>query len=452
MKKILFVLAFLSVVFSVKAQDVAVSPDDGSNQTNTNPQGWKFGGALPAIAYDSDVGFRYGALANFYDWGDGSSYPNYVRNIYVEWSRTTKGSGINRFQYDDKAFFGSKIRFTTELGYYIEQALDFYGFNGYQSLFFSNFSTAGANDYKSRMFYRMDRRMFRGVFDFQIPINDRMFIYTGVSLINTQINSVDIDKLNDGKEPDEMLPSLDSVPGVYENYVAWNIIPDDEKNGGFVSLLKAGFVFDSRNNEALPTEGLWEEILFLGSPGFGGTSPYLQLYATHRQYFNIIDNRLSFAYRVAYQGKLAGDVPFYMLPYYNNTKEVKDGIGGSKTVRGILRNRVQADALVFGNAELRYRVLNTKIGPHDFYIALSGFADATRVITPYTVDMTNVPADATGTLFNPVSDDTYKIHLGYGGGIRFALNENFIVAVDYGLAHQKQDGSSGLYIGLSWLF
>ena len=42
--------------------------------------------------------------------------------------------------------------------------------------------------------------------------------------------------------------------------------------------------------------------------------------------------------------------------------------------------------------------------------------------------------------------------MGYGGGIRFALNENFIVAVDYGMAAKKEDGKSGLYINLNWLF
>jgi len=444
MKKILLVLTFVSFILFASAQDADIPKD--------SPTGWKFGGALPAVAYDSDVGFRYGALANFYDWGDGTSYPNYVRKIYVEWSRTTKGSGVNRFQYDDKAFFGSKIRFTTDIGYYIEQALDFYGYNGYQSLYFSDYSNTESDDYLSRMYYRMDRRTFRGVFDFQFPINDKMFIYTGVSLLNNKMGSVDIAKLNDGKEPSEMLPTVDSVPGVYENYVNWGIISPDEANGGFVTLLKTGFVFDSRNNEALPTKGLWEEVLLLGSPGVGSTSPYLQLYATHRQYFNIIEKRLSFAYRIAFQGTIAGEVPYYMQPYYVSTKEIKDGIGGSKTVRGIMRNRVQADKLVFGNTELRFRVLNTKLFGQDFYIALSGFVDATRVITPYKIDMTNVPASATGTLFNPNTDDTYKIHLGYGGGIRFALNENFIVAVDYGMANEVQDGSSGLYIGLDWLF
>ncbi|NJK86365.1 MAG: hypothetical protein HC906_10745 [Bacteroidales bacterium] len=39
---------------------------------------------------------------NFYHFGDGSTYPKYRHSIYLEWSRTTKGSGINQFTYDSE--------------------------------------------------------------------------------------------------------------------------------------------------------------------------------------------------------------------------------------------------------------------------------------------------------------------------------------------------------------
>ena len=40
--------------------------------------GWTFG-ILPSVAYDADKGFQYGVLANVYDFGDGSVYPDYFR-------------------------------------------------------------------------------------------------------------------------------------------------------------------------------------------------------------------------------------------------------------------------------------------------------------------------------------------------------------------------------------
>jgi hypothetical protein len=66
---------------------------------------------------------------NIYDWGDGSLYPDYLRSLYLEASKTTKGSGQLVVEYDDKAFLGKNIRFLGNLAYHVEQALDFYGFN-----------------------------------------------------------------------------------------------------------------------------------------------------------------------------------------------------------------------------------------------------------------------------------------------------------------------------------
>jgi hypothetical protein len=42
--------------------------------------------------------------------------------------------------------------------------------------------------------------------------------------------------------------------------------------------------------------------------------------------------------------------------------------------------------------------------------------------------------------------------MSYGGGFRIALNENFIISVDYGMAKDELDGNSGLYIGLGYLY
>jgi hypothetical protein len=45
-----------------------------------------------------------------------------------------------------------------------------------------------------------------------------------------------------------------------------------------------------------------------------------------------------------------------------------------------------------------------------------------------------------------------KMHSSVGGGLRIALNENFILAVDYGFALYKQDGSKGMYVTIGNLF
>ncbi|MCK7525243.1 MAG: hypothetical protein MZV64_50375 [Ignavibacteriales bacterium] len=43
-------------------------------------------------------------------------------------------------------------------------------------------------------------------------------------------------------------------------------------------------------------------------------------------------------------------------------------------------------------------------------------------------------------------------HFGAGLGLRAALNENFIISVDYGFSLDHRDGTSGLYIGIGNIF
>ena len=64
MRKILITLAFTLLALSANAQ-----------KQDIVKTGYNFG-PLPAIAFDADKGFQYGALVNIYNYGDGSNYPN----------------------------------------------------------------------------------------------------------------------------------------------------------------------------------------------------------------------------------------------------------------------------------------------------------------------------------------------------------------------------------------
>jgi hypothetical protein len=45
-----------------------------------------------------------------------------------------------------------------------------------------------------------------------------------------------------------------------------------------------------------------------------------------------------------------------------------------------------------------------------------------------------------------------KLHVSAGTGLRIAMNENFIIAIDLGKAFNEQDGGMGFYVGLNYLF
>jgi hemolysin activation/secretion protein len=44
------------------------------------------------------------------------------------------------------------------------------------------------------------------------------------------------------------------------------------------------------------------------------------------------------------------------------------------------------------------------------------------------------------------------VHMSAGAGLKIAMNENFIISVDFAKALSKQDGNTGLYIMLGYMF
>jgi hypothetical protein len=452
--KSIFFTAALWACFSFFSGHITTANTD-TLTTKPVKTGWTFG-ALPAISYNTDLGFQYGGLVSLYYFGDGSTYPKYRHHIYAEISRYTKGSGINRLFYDSE-FLIPNIRVTSDLSYFTEKALDFYGFNGYNAVYNNLWEDSGDGDYVSRMFYRHERQMFRFITDFQGPIKGRELRWVGgFGLLRNTIDVVDIEALNEGKDGDDVLPD---VPGLYEKYVQWGIIDNDEKDGGWTNHLKLGVVYDTRDNEPNPMSGVWSEIVIFTAPEFFGNGDfgYTKISATHRQYFTIVEDILSFAYRLNYQGTLAGNVPFFMQPYQINSfssSSNTDGMGGSKTVRGMLRNRVVGDAMAFGNFEFRYKFYRGVIFNQNIYLALNAFSDMGQVLKEIEFDrpseVGNFPVSATLSDFFLTEEE--KLHVTFGGGFRIALNENFIVGLDYGMPADKRDGGGGLYIGLNFLF
>jgi len=251
----------LFISTSLLAQDADTTQSSKQDDVKT---GFSLGG-VPAVAYNSDIGFLYGAIVNLYWYGDGSRYPKYDHSVYMEWSRTTKGKGINQITYDtDKLIPG--IRSFFEATYRIDKALDFYGFNGYEAVYDMDFekNTLDEEGYANRLYYRYARNLLRLTADFQGEITGQKFRWLGgIAYFGSSIDSVDVDDLNEGKEAD-----LLSHNSLYGNYVDWGMIPGEQARGGRHTLLKAGLVYDTRDNEPNPFSGIWTELQLHYAPSF----------------------------------------------------------------------------------------------------------------------------------------------------------------------------------------
>ena len=424
-KKISIFFFFFIVLINVSAEQ-------------TIKKGLSFG-ALPAISYDSDLGFQYGALVNFYLYGDGSRFPKYNHSLYLELSTYTKGTSIARLRYDSEMLI-PKVRTTIDVSYITDQMSDFYGFNGYQSQFNTDLSKT------THTFYKNERNMFRAKADFQGYFGkSKLGWVAGYTFYDFAIDSVNISKLN-----------LQAVPGgtLFQRYQQWGLIDKAEASGGSINYFKIGLKYDSRDQLACPMKGIFTEAVIQTAPKIlNETFPHTKMAIIHRQYFTLSSD-LSFAYRLDYQMTLGNNhVPYYAQPLLITSYLVaatNQGLGGKSSIRGVLRNRVIGDNVGFGNFEFRYKFLRFEMFNQNFYLGTNVFFDSGIILKPVTIDFTRVSASDKATYFNDYAAG--KFHSAAGIGLKIGWNENFIISADFGKALNTQDGTMGSYIGLNYLF
>ena len=424
-------------------------------------------GPLPVVAYDADRGFQFGALMNIYDFGNGKNYPNPNAQWYIEASAYVKESNIGSYKlilnYDNKTLIPG-VRMSICTGYYKDAALDFYGFNGYQSnydmglvgdntTFIDNEAgkkleeKAINNNSYPKGFYRHGRDLVKAKIDFTGEILKNFYWEAGYNLSWTKAQT--------------FTPSEYTVFGgnsLYDLYKAWGIIPENEANGGLTSSLRLGLMYDSRNIENNPTKGIWAEAHVIAAPKWLGTThEHYRYCATFRHYVPIIQDKLTFAYRLGYQGTFGNSVPWYNLPFYTNMgiKADNDGFGGYRTVRGLMLNRVQGLDTGFYNIEMRWRFIDFKLWKQNIAFALSAFTDGAHVFRGY--DMALKPAaGATAeqiALYDKfVFNKKDGLHASAGAGLRFIMNQNFIVAFEGAQCFNKQDGGFAFYLNTGFLF
>ena len=430
-------------------------------------------GPLPAVAFDADKGFQMGALLNIYNFGDGSTYPNPYSQWYFEASFFTKGSQLFVISYDNKTLIPG-VRWSSNFTLTNDKAMDFYGFNGYRAYYDHEKVALGKNENNHSAYiytpkYRMNRVAVLFKTDFTGNIwNNKLFWEAGyhLSYFKHGYNgkALNLDKINKGKEEYKQFPA-DEEP-IFDLYRKWGIISEEEAWGGLNSALRLGVLYDTRDKEGAPSRGIWAEAHTTIAPKWLGTSiPYYRYSATFRQYLPIIDNDiLTFAYRLNYEGTLGKDAPYYVLPYITvmGQNYDRDGMGGYRTIRGLMRNRVQGLDVASYNVELRWRFVNFALFNQNIAFGLSAFSDGTMVTREFDMTFRGKEQDrAEYDAYMAKGLDSDRPHITVGAGLRFIMNQNFIVAFEYGLPISKfssnpvikgQDGDGAFYINTGYLF
>jgi outer membrane protein assembly factor BamA len=396
-------------------------------------------GALPAVSFDSDLGFQYGALVNLYLYGDGSRFPKYDHSLYLELSTYTKGTTIARLRYDSERLI-PKVRTTVDISYVTDQMSDFYGYNGYQSVYDPALVTSS-----NRLFYKNEKDMFRAKADFQGYFGDlKLGWVAGYTFYHFKMDTVNSTKLGIAKTGETL----------FEKYKDWGLINQTEAPGGSINYFKIGLKYDSRDQLACPMNGIFTEAVIQSAPKFLNEAfPHTKLALIHRQYFTLAKD-LSFAYRLDYQMSLGNNhVPYYAQPLLITSYLIaatNQGLGGKSSIRGILRNRVIGEDVGFGNFEFRYKFLRFEMLKQNFYVGTNAFFDSGIILKPIDIDFSQVSTADKASYFNDYAAG--KFHSSAGIGLKIGWNENFVISADFGKAFNKQDGNMGSYIGLNYLF
>ena len=432
MKKTLLLFVLLALAVNGHAQKKEVEKT-----------GFSFGG-FPIVAFDQDKGFQLGALANIYDFGKGGWYPNPRQQMYLEASWFTKGSQLYVLSYDNR-FLIPGVRFSFAAQFSNEKALDFYGFNGYKSYYDNDESLTKSG------YYKMSRMLPYGKIDFTGKITEHFYWKFGYHFKYFILDEFSNDNT----------ASLPYAKTLFSWYKSLGFIEADEYKGGMTSAWRAGLMYDSRDVENAPSRGLWAETFIEWAPKWMGTNkPYGHYYAVVRQYFPLAGEKLVLAYRANIQGFI-GKPAFYALPFESvlGPGYDRDGFGGYRTIRGLMRNRVQGQVVCYFNTELRWRFADLRVLNQNLTLGANAFFDGGRVLKDY-VDVSVDANDwstqiANGTFPSQLTKGGQeRFHLAAGGGLRFILNKNFIIAVDYGRAFDRQDNGKGgsLYINTGYLF
>ena len=460
MKRLLTsILLIAAVSFSAAAQE----------ETQEKPKevktGWSFG-LLPTATFSVDNGFQAGAFGDIYNYGDGSTYPDPLHKISWEASFFTKSHRMRLYLAYDSKYLIPGMRINASITYMNDPLYSFWGFNGPASL-------AGmespydlwtqkipASPYYGINYYGMSRRMLRVLANVQGRIVPHLNWAAGVNYWNWKLGDMRDTGFKVAGQTDKQY--YDKENTLYRDYQKLGIIKEDEKDGGNVLEINAGFVFDTRDIEAAPNRGIWAEAYLNGNVL---KHQYLKACVYFRHYVDIPIHIPAgdpvFAYRLAWQQTIAGETPLYMIqniPLLVQRNMITEGYGSTGTIRGLRDNRILTEGFAWANTELRIKLVSFKLFNQFFYIAVNPFFDAGIITKPYRAKEFEAAKALAVETYQPLATlyDATKVGdfvYSAGAGLKIAMNQNFIISAEFAKCFYKPlDAGIWIGIGINYCF
>jgi hypothetical protein len=202
--------------------------------------------------------------------------------------------------------------------------------------------------------------------------------------------------------------------------------------GGWISLVQAALIFDTRDFEPDPTRGVYFEVANeFSNPGIGSAYAFNKLFIQGKGYLKLPwGPRTVVAARFG-AGNIFGDnAPFFEFQDQWSPDGSINALGGRQSLRGYRSNRFLARSMWFSNIEIRIRLFDFAIGSERFGFGIAPFIDVGTVRD------------------NWQALNFERLRFSYGGGLRIAWNLSTMISLDYGRSSEDQL----VYFGLGQIF
>ena len=348
---------------------------------------------LPAIAFNSDLGFIAGGITSIY------KYKNGIRPFYsyinVAGVFSTKGLASFEIALDKPFVFGTAMRLTSSI--YTARFLEdtYYGIANYQKIE-QDPPDGNPNYYLFQTF----SSGFNGTLRIPASINSKKQQLDVLAILN-------LDYETPWDNGTERLISIQQPTGY---------------TGGRTFMIGSGIIWEARDSEFNPTRGSYLETSFeMGNKLWG--SSFNNLVVEHNMFhyltFHLIKD-ITLAHRF-YAKLTSGETPYWKLAY----------AGDEQTLRGYPSQRFLDDNVAILNTELRtwlveFPSVDMKFGGNLFFDVGRTFPN--------------------GASLDTITNDL-KYTFGFSGTASF-FTPDFIIRGDVGFSEE----GTGVYITTGYMF
>lgn len=342
---------------------------------------------LPGLAYREGEGFEYGAAAFLFQYGKGDLQP-YIWNLSINGSRTTKDRIDLSLQFDSPHFLRRSSRFDLLIEYKRFIYDDFYSL-GNQPDYQAEFTEKQSSNFRNQFYYTFRHDWLAFLINWQKPFwKERMKVLVGIGLYDTKVRR-----------------QIGETAFARKNPFG--------SGGGRTNFIRCGIIYDRRDQEAMPSQGFWTDLLIeQAHPVLQSDYSFARVTLTDRRYWSL-HPRLVFAQRLLFETML-GRPPFYEMAVIGSSYQRFLGLGGAKTLRGMPRLFLIGQSKLLGNLELRWRVISMTILRQPLTFYLQPFVDVGRVWLAE----------------DPLS--LKHLHFAEGLGIHVRWKKDFVAALDIG--------------------